>query len=279
MTPIPSSPSPDRRAPTVASDKDPSHSASSEVVERALDVLLCFLDAEGELGVSEIAQRLGIHRGRIHRFLTAAKKKGFVSQNPRTRRYSLGFRVLELSHALARQFDVVSQAQPFLVELRNATRETAGLAVRVADHRIHLTQVESEHEIRQTFPIGKPLPLRAGAAGKLLLAFQPAEEIDRLLALPLERLTERTVVDRDGLREELGRVRRRGYSMSLGERMAGSRSVAAPVWSSRGDVMALTVSGPAFRFTAEKAAEAVDYLRRVAARLTRQLGGEPFATS
>ncbi len=260
------------------SNGEVSTSASSEVAERTLDVLLCFLDAEGELGVTEISQRLGIHRGRIHRFLTASKKKGFVSQNPRTRRYSLGFRVMELSYALTRQFDVVSQVQPHLLELRNTTQESAGLAVRVADHRIHLTQVESEREIRQTFPIGKPLPLRAGAAGKLLVAFQPAEEVDRLLSTPLERLTDCTITGLDELRVEMERVRRQGYAMSLGERMAGSRSIAAPVWSSRGDVMALTVSGPAFRFTAEKAVEALEYLRVVAARLTRQMGGEPFAT-
>lgn len=258
------------------SQSDFSTSASSEVAERTLDVLLCFLDADGELGVSEISQRLNIHRGRIHRFLTAARKKGFVSQNPRTRKYSLGFRVLELSHALSRQFDIVSQVQPFLVELRTATQETAGIAVRVADHRIHLTQAESEHEIRQTFPIGKPLPLRAGAAGKLLMAFQPEEEIDRLLSVPLERLTETTIVDPDRLRQELDRVRRQGYATSLGERMPGSISIAVPVWSSRGDVMALTVSGPAFRFTAKKAAEAANLLQTVALRLTRQLGGEPF---
>lgn len=249
------------------------------MAERALDVLLCFLDAEGELGVSEVAGRLGIHRGRVHRFLMAAKGKGLVSQNPRTRRYSLGFRVLELSSALTRQFDVVAQAQPFLRELRDATSETAGLAVRVGDHRVHLAQAESEHEIRQTFPIGKPLPLYAGAAGKLLLAFLQDNELDLLDTLTLASLTEATITDLDQLKQALGQVRRQGYAMSTGERMAGSRSISAPVWSWRGDVMAITVSGPAFRFTARKAMEAAGLLRAVAARLTQQLGGEPFAAA
>lgn len=208
--------------------------------------------------------------------MSEARWTDCVTQNPKTRRYSLGFRVLELSQALNRQFDVVTQAQPFLVELRELTEETVGLATRVADHRIHLAQVESVHEIRQTYPIGKPLPLRAGAAGKLLLAYQAADEVERMLSEGLERLAEGTIVDPEQLRREMEQVRQRGYAVSLGERMPGSRSVAVAVWSSRGDVMALTVSGPAFRFTEERAMEAASHLGRVAARLTRHLGGEPF---
>ncbi len=251
-------------------------SGSSEVVERALDVLLCFLDAEGELGVTEIARRLGIDKGRVHRFLSAFKAKGLVAANPRTRRYSLGFRVLELSGALTRQFDVAARAQPYLRELRDATGETAGLSVRVGDHRVSLAQVESEHEIRQTFPLGKPLPLHTGAAAKVLLAFLPAGEIDALLAGRLDRLTESTITDPAQLRAELARVRRQGYALSLGERMAGSRSVSAPVWSWRGDVIALVVSGPAFRFTLHRATTASALVRETAARFTRELGGEQF---
>ena len=250
---------------------------SSEVVERALDVLLSFLDTEGELGVSEIARRLDMDKGRVHRFLTAFKRKGLIAANARTHRYSLGFRVLELSVALSRQFDVVAQAQPFLHELQGATSETAGLAALVGDHRVHLAQVESEHDIRQSFPIGKPLPIYAGAVGKVLLAFLPAEEMERLLAKPLEPLGPATIVDRDQLQRELIQVRQQGYAVSLGERVADSRSIAAPVWSWRGDVMAVNLSGPASRFTAEKALAASGLIRDAASRLTRQLGGEPFA--
>lgn len=251
--------------------------ASSEVVEHALDVLLCFLDAEGELGVSEISRRLGIEKGRVHRFLMAFRRKGLIAYNPRTRRYSLGFRVLELSSALTRQFDVVAWAQPFLRELREATGETASLAVRVGDHRVHLAQVESEHEMRQTYPIGKPVPLYAGSSGKALMAFLPPEELERLLSIRLQPLTDSTMVEPDRLRGELAEVRRRGYAISMGERTPGSQSIAAPVWSWRGDVMAINSSGPAFRFTPERAAAVAGLLYDIAARLTRHLGGEPFA--
>src|SRR3954465_6317785 len=92
---------------------------ASEVAERALDVLICFIGADGELGVSEIARRLRIDKSSVHRFLTALKHKGFVVDNPRTRRYSLGFRALELGRALTLQMNLERQALPFLRELRD----------------------------------------------------------------------------------------------------------------------------------------------------------------
>ncbi len=251
---------------------------SSVVAERALDVLLCFLDAEGELGVSEIGRRLGIDKGRVHRFLMALKRKGLVADNPRTHRYHLGFRVLHLSHALTRQVDVVAEAQPFLRELRDATSETAALSVRVDDHRIHLAQAEADHEVRQNFQIGKPLPMHVGAPGKVLLAFAPPEELDRLMALQFKPSAYGAPVQAESLSQELLRVRQQGYAITVGERMVGSRAVAVPAWSWRGDVMVLVVSGPAFRFTAERANAAVPILREVSGRFTRRLGGEPFAT-
>src|SRR5438876_342177 len=89
-----------------------SGSASSEVAERALDVLSCFIASNGDLGVTEIAKRVGIDKSRVHRFLVALRRKGYVLDNPRTRRYSLGFRALELGRALARQIDVERQSEP-----------------------------------------------------------------------------------------------------------------------------------------------------------------------
>lgn len=245
------------------------------MAERALSVLLSFLAAKDELGVSEIARHVGMAKGGVHRYLMAFEQNGLVSQNPRTKRYGLGFRVLELSSALTRQFDVVAQAQPFLRELRDATAETAGLAVRVGDYRVHLAQAESEHEIRQSYPIGKPLPY-AGAVGKVLLAFLSERELDGLLARPLEQVTDATITDPSRLREELAQVRRQGYASSRGERSVGSQSIAAPVWSWRGDVVSINVAGPAFRFTEEKAIETTAVLRKIAARLTRELGGTHF---
>jgi DNA-binding IclR family transcriptional regulator len=246
---------------------------TSEVAERALDVLICFIGADGELGVSEIARRLGIDKSSVHRFLMALKHKGFVVDNPRTRRYSLGFRALELGRALTLQMNLEQQALPFLRELRDALGETTGLSVRVGNSRVHIIQVESPHEIRRSIQIGSPLPLHVGANGKVLLAALPTEERETILAASLAESPPISPEAIDDLRRDLQETARLGYAITEGERVPGSRSMAAPVWTGRGDAIALLASGPDSRFTREAAMAGIPCLLDVAHRLTRQLGG------
>jgi IclR family transcriptional regulator, acetate operon repressor len=247
---------------------------TSEVAERALDVLICFIGADGELGVSDIARQLGIDKSSVHRFLVALKRKGFVVDNPRTRRYGLGFRALELGRALSLQMNLEQQALPFLRELRDAIGETTGLSVRVGSQRVHIIQVESLHEIRRSVQIGRPFPLHVGANGKVLLAALPREERDAVLATSLADGPTLSPAAVEDLKQEIEETARRGYSITEGERVPGSRSMAAPVWTGRGDVIALLASGPDGRFSRQAAEAAVPALLDAAHRLTRQLGGQ-----
>jgi DNA-binding IclR family transcriptional regulator len=258
-------------APTKPAPRRP---LTSEVAERALDVLICFIGADGELGVSEIARRLNIDKSSVHRFLVALKRKGFVVDNPKTRRYGLGFRALELSRALTLQMNLEQQAIPYLRELRDAVGETAGLSVRVGSKRVHVVQIESTHEIRRTIQIGLPLPLHLGANGKVMLAFLPPEERELILSLSLADGPPCSPEALAALHRELDEIARRGYSITEGERVPGSRTMAAPVWTWRQDVIAILVSGPDGRFTREVANATVPLLLDVAQRLTRQLGGQ-----
>jgi len=265
-------------ATDVIEKPEPRRPLTSEVAERALDVLICFIGADGELGVSEIARRLNIDKSSVHRFLVALKRKGFVVDNPRTRRYGLGYRALELSRALTLQMNLEQQAFPYLRELRDAIGETAGLSVRVGNKRVHVAQIESTHEIRRTIHIGLPLPLHLGANGKVLLAFLPPEQRESLLALSLADGPTLTPEAFDALHRELDTTARDGYSITEGERVPGSRSMAAPVWTWQQDVIAILVSGPEGRFSRRVAVAAAPLLLDVARRLTRQLGGQPASS-
>jgi len=251
----------------------PRSPASSEVAERALDVLSCFLSSSGDLGVTEIARRLGIDKSRVHRFLVALRRKGYVMDDPRTRRYSLGFRALELSRALGRQVDLERQAEPLLRELRDRVGETTGLATCQDCRRVHLLQVESHHEIKLSFQLSVPLPLHLGAAGKTLLAFMREAEREICLAECKAADPPCSSAALLRLRSELALIHRRGYATSAGERVPGSRSIAAPVWTFRGDLLALVTSGPASRFTEGAAAAAIPIVLAAARHLTLQLGG------
>lgn len=244
----------------------------SRVLSRALDVLLAFAGPEDDLGVSEIARKLSLDKAQVYRYLSALREKGFVSYKANTHRYFLGMGILQLSQIIERQFDLITAVTPYLERMRDISGETCGLATQVGTSRTHLLQAESQHEICQRFQIGASLPIYLGAAGLCLLAFSEGD-VEQILTrdnnFPLNAKE---------LRRSLADTREAGYGSSLGQRIPGSRSVAVPVWSSRGDLFALVISGPSFRFSEDKVQQVIPYLKKCASELTTQLGGSKFMT-
>ena len=255
-------------------------SATISTVERAADVLLHLASFPGQdLGVTEIAEALTLPKAAVHRVLASLRTRELVELDERTHRYSLGVAAMRLGTAYVDGIDVRSMARPHLMDLCRTTRETATLSVPLgARARIYVDQVLPDREVLMSVTQGDPYPLHAGASSRVLLAFQPPEDVEAYLALPeLDRLTANTVVDRDALRAELDDVRNKGWAMSVAERQEGAASVAAPVRDHTGTAIAvISVSGPSERFT-----ESVDTHREalmaVTAELSRRTGWAPRA--
>lgn len=242
-------------------------------IERALDALALFADAEStSLGVTEIAQSLGLSKAVVHRILASFRAKGFVELDETTRRYSLGPKILFLGLTYLDRVDVVSVAREAMQRLCRLTGETATLSLRSGDSRVYVDQVTPTRDVKMSVALGVTYPLHAGASSKAFLAFLPAAEIDAYLeGSPLSRLTGQTVVDAKKLRRELGRIRDQGYAQSFGERMDGAGAVAAPVFGRDGlPAGVISVAGPIERFrgAAEGAAALLlDETRDASARL------------
>jgi len=228
---------------------------STTSVERAIDVLMLFTTSQGStLGITEIANDLGISKAVVHRILTSLCDRDVVIADPESRRYSLGPGVLQLAAAYRSRLDLRTLAHQTLVQLSHATDETATLSLRHGWQRAYVDQVTPDREVAMTVSLGRTFPLHAGASSKAFLAFLPPNEIDEYLqSQPLDALTPRTIVDRDSLRAELESIRRVGYAASFGERQSGAASVAAPVMadtgSGGGPVGVISICGPLERFT------------------------------
>lgn len=241
-------------------------------IERALDALSLFAESESpSLGVTEIAQALGLSKAVVHRILASFRAKGFVELDETTRRYSLGPRILFLGLTYLDRIDIVSVARIAMAELCTATNETATLSLRSGGTRVYVDQVNPTRDVKMTVSLGLPYPLHAGASSKAFLAFLPPPELDAYLAGPLPSLTSRTVVDPRKLRRELQRIREAGFAQSFGERMDGAGAVAAPVFGRDGlPAGVISVCGPVERFReqAESAAELLlAHTRDASARL------------
>lgn len=242
-------------------------------IERATDVLALFADAdEATLGVTEIAQALGLSKAVVYRILSSFRAKGFVELDEMTRRYSLGPRALHLGLAYMNRIDVARLAHPELERLCRETDETATLSLRTGNRRVYVDQVTPDRDVKMVVQLGLQVPLHAGASSKAFLAFLEPEEQQRILAGSLQRLTKITVTNARTLRKEIAEIRDRGYAASFGERMEGAASVAAPVLGHNGEVVAvISVCGPVERFRAA-ADGAAKLLLEATLRLSQRLG-------
>jgi IclR family transcriptional regulator, acetate operon repressor len=219
-------------------------------VQRAGEVLrLLAAGGNRDLGVSEVARRLGLPKATAYRLLVSLTSSGLVEFDPNAERYALGPTALSLGTAYLERVDVRSLARAPMRRLVDRTGETSMLAVCVDAQRCYLDQVTPARDVKMTVQLGRAAPLHAGAAAKVILASLSDDELeDYLLRNDLEAYTEATPTDVDVLRDEVRRIRQRGYATSMMERQVSASSVAAPVHDHEGGLAAvLGVCGPVER--------------------------------
>jgi DNA-binding IclR family transcriptional regulator len=251
----------------------PNDSASGlQSVSRALRSLELIAEA-GELGVSELGRRLGVHKATASRLAATLAERGLIERDPLNDRYRLGFGLIRLAGAAMAGLDLVRTARPIIEDLAERTRETVNLGVLSGDEVIYTDQASGARSIVSVNWVGRRTPLHATASGKALLAYLGPEEQDRLLAHPMPRCTPRTVTDPGALREQLAEVRQRGYASTYEELEEGLNAVAAPVLrADRRVVASLSVSGPAFRLRRVDVPAAGKLAVEAATTVSRRLG-------
>jgi len=217
-------------------------------VSNALTILE-LLGAEKELGVADLARRLGLAKSTVHRLLTTLEAHGFAAQNPATGKYRLGLKAVAVAGRALDLLDFRPLVRPVLVKLRDETGETAHLVIREGGKALFIDKVESQSAIRMTSHVGWQAPLYCTATGKVLLAYAPPQERAALLeSLELKAYTPNTITDRARLGAELEAIFNRGFSCDNEEIELGLYCLAAPVFGRRGElVAALSISGPASR--------------------------------
>jgi DNA-binding IclR family transcriptional regulator len=245
-----------------------------QTLKRAFILLDCFTLEHPELGVREVARMVNLSSSTTGRLLAAMKEAGILSQNPVTRVYLLGPKVLAWAGVYTNTLDIRAKAIGYLHELHLATRETISLYILDGNDRVCVERLESPRSVRITSRVGLRLPLYAGSAGKAMLAFlPPARQKEVIHSSVLVPLTEKTIVDPDALCREIEKIRKEGYAVSRGEWLLDASGVAAPIFDQSGVVTAaVTISGPAQRFTDEAIAQYIPMILPVAAQISRELG-------
>ncbi|TCP50994.1 IclR family transcriptional regulator [Tamaricihabitans halophyticus] len=225
--------------------------AGTQTISRALAILRSLRDAGPDLGLSEIASTAGLSTSTVHRILRALTAAGYVSGNS-AERYRLGREAFLLGMAAERGlgFDLVL---PLLREVSEATGESVNLVVRDGNEAVVVLRVESTHPLRFAQPVGTRIPLHCTSTGKTLLAFSADPKAEVTALDKLERFTGATITHKRELASELTRIRERGYSVNVAERVPGVHGVAAPVHTKNAAVhLAVAVQGPDIRMPADR---------------------------
>jgi IclR family transcriptional regulator, pca regulon regulatory protein len=217
--------------------------AFSQSLERGLAVLSAFTPDRPALGISELARELALTRSTTHRYVATLARLGYLQQDDSTRRYRLGPRVLDLGFAMLGSLELREIAAPHLRRLTDMTGHTANLAIRDDTDVILIDRVRGRpgryHHLEFTLHVGSRLPSYCSATGKALLAYLPRHDLDRLLdRIDLVQRGPRTLTDKSALLAELARIRHSGVAVNDEELDNALRSIAAPVRSRSGDVVA-----------------------------------------
>jgi len=249
-------------------------------VVRTLSILEALATA-GELGLADLAARIGLNKSTVFRFMRTLCRDGYASRDPDTERFALTLKVFELGSAVHARLDLTRLAGPLLVRLSATTRETVHLAVMEGARLVYLHKIESPQSLRVAMEsgIGLSAPAYCTGVGKVLLAFSETPALEVYLAsCNLIRYTERTIAARPALLRELEAIRARGWAVDDEEHEYGVRCVAAPVRDRRGSVVAaLSISGPSIRFTPERIETVRTLVCEVADEISGLLGLVPGA--
>ncbi|PZD95615.1 IclR family transcriptional regulator [Paenibacillus sambharensis] len=236
-------------------------------VERALDILLCF-NEKSEWAMTEIAEKVNLHKSTVHRMLATLEDRGFVTRDALSDRYRLGIRIWELSTHLSTSDDPAVMLLPEMERLRDMLGETISLYIRDGSERIRIQAVQSNQAVRRVAPVGARLPLYVGASSKVLIAFGGEHALRQLL----DSADWPETIDKEAYAEQISQIRQSGYATSIEEREPGAAAVAAPIFNRAGRLAAaLSVSGPSGRLTLEKMREQVPILIDTAKRMGTML--------
>lgn len=216
-----------RSAPPAASRKP----NSVEAVKVAVRMLNEMALARRAMRITELAEKMGETKPRIHRHLATLKEMGLVEQEQATERYRLGWRLFQLGEAAGAQFDLRHLAEPYLIKLRDELKQTAVLAIPVNEQPMVIATADNIYAriCVSVKPGNRPLP-HCSAFGRLMLAFSSEETQHLLLSKKLLAETGQSLIDPRAVLDRLPLIRQRLYEYAESEMLVGINTLAVPIF-------------------------------------------------
>jgi IclR family acetate operon transcriptional repressor len=248
----------------------------AQALSRGLVLLEALAATEAGATLTALATSLDLPAPTAHRLLAALENAGFARQDAHGV-WRIGVRAFRVGSAFLEHRNLAAEVLPHLARLMEQSGETANLAVPSDGEVVFIAQVQCRELMRMSVKLGARAPLHASGAGKAMLAAMDAQAVAREIGRKgLARYTERTIVDRAALQQELDATRARGYAIDGEEHAPGLTCVAAPILDENGQPWAaLSLAGPTSRLPRERVAALGSLVAETARAATAALGGRP----
>lgn len=246
-----------------------------EAINKTLDVLELFPDYKTEMSLGDIVRASGLKKTTIYRIVSTLVKRGYLKQQKRRGKYSLGIRFHDLAGRINNSFDDRHGVIPYMIEINKILNESIHLSFWNGTNILFSRSPNFSNESSKKYP---PewlfLPLHCTAEGKLILSDMSEEDLKKYLSINTpEKNTPNTIIDIDRLKEHLLSVKREGIACDLGERNSEMYSIAAGIKDHDGEnIGAIVVAGPTIRLTSDSLNIIKPTLKLCALKISEELG-------
>ncbi|ODU06879.1 MAG: IclR family transcriptional regulator [Pseudonocardia sp. SCN 72-86] len=244
--------------------------SSVRVLERACGVLDCFTTRRPRLQIADIRRLTGLPATTVARLVKTLVAQELLERDGND--YRLGLRVMVWGAPAAAASDLLAVGGPVAEQIRDTTQETTGIYVRRGATRVNVYVVLSTLSVIYNGYVGQVMPLHAGAAGKVFMAYDGAAR-DAALRAGLTPFTEHTPTDQATIDTQTTAARSAGWVFAAEERESGLNSLAAPIFDANGTIAAaIAIGGPSSRLSAGAASSFGPMLAAAGLAISRRLG-------
>lgn len=242
-------------------------------VGRALTILELVSEYNRGVSITEICNRVDLHKSTVHRLLGTLILKGFVIQDS-DNKYGITLKLFELGSKRIEGLDILTVSKPYTKALMETINEVVHLVIRDVSDIVYIDKVEADNTIRMASTIGQRRPLYCTAVGKSILAFLPDDEAKLLWDNSnIKKLTKNTIINYNNFSKELEKIRNQGFAEDNEENEIGIRCISAPIFNRNSKIEgAISISGPAMRVTKDKTEEFAKEVKKYAYLISKDLG-------
>jgi DNA-binding IclR family transcriptional regulator len=241
-------------------------------MRNALKLLKLFTIEEPVMSLTELAKKLEIGESAVYRLISTLIHDEFITKDNNSKKFKLKTSLITMGNTIMSCNNLCHFTPPILEKLVNETGETTHLSILRENKVVYLQKFDCINFVHLPTHIGKQSPLHCTSSGQIFLAFQSEPHIEKTIFKGLTAFTSNTITTREKLVDRINKIKKQGYAFTIEEMYQGISSIAAPVISPSGDVVAsISITGPITRINQHTASMLSKLVIKASDELSKKL--------